>query len=64
MMTEYIVLEQIHKGNINWDDRVKINDSSIQTERKDIDINTADQVTVRICFMQWFLHLIIVRLYL
>jgi len=50
MMTEYIVLEQIHKGNINWDDRVKINDSSIQTERKDVDINTADQVTVRDLF--------------
>ncbi len=50
MMTEYIVLEQIHKGTIKWDDHVKISNHSIQTEGDIIDITTKDQITVRDLF--------------
>ncbi|MBY0599369.1 D-alanyl-D-alanine carboxypeptidase family protein [Bacillus bingmayongensis] len=50
MMTEYIVLEQIHKGRIQWDDHVKINNPSIQTEGDNIDITAKDQITVRDLF--------------
>ncbi|MDR4458755.1 D-alanyl-D-alanine carboxypeptidase family protein, partial [Bacillus tropicus] len=50
MMTEYIVLEQIQKGKIKWDDRVKISNSSIQMEGNNIDITFEDQITIRDLF--------------
>ena len=50
MMTEYIVLEQIYKGKIKWDDRVKISNSAIQTESDSITITPRDQITVRDLF--------------
>ncbi|MEN1936185.1 D-alanyl-D-alanine carboxypeptidase family protein [Paenibacillus sp. 102] len=50
MMTEYIVLEEIQKGKIKWDDLVKISKSSIQTEEDNIEITTKDNITVRDLF--------------
>ncbi|WJE50431.1 D-alanyl-D-alanine carboxypeptidase family protein [Bacillus cereus] len=50
MMTEYIVLEHIHNGTIQWDDHVKINKSAIQTEGDNIEITTKDNITVRDLF--------------
>ncbi|PFE02924.1 D-alanyl-D-alanine carboxypeptidase [Bacillus cereus] len=47
MMTAYILLENIHKGKIHWDDQVKISAKSAQTEGARIPVQAGDVVTVR-----------------
>ncbi|KEK22441.1 D-alanyl-D-alanine carboxypeptidase family protein [Bacillus gaemokensis] len=50
LMTEYIVLEQIHNGTIQWEDRVKISNHTVQTDGDDVDLTPTDQITVRDLF--------------
>ncbi|MFJ8526485.1 D-alanyl-D-alanine carboxypeptidase family protein [Bacillus sp. NPDC094106] len=50
LMTEYIVLEQIHNGVIRWEDHVKINNQIFQVEGNNIDIANREQVTIRDLF--------------
>ncbi|MDM5154497.1 D-alanyl-D-alanine carboxypeptidase family protein [Bacillus sp. DX1.1] len=47
MMTAYIVLENIHKGKIHWEDQVKISAKSSQTDGAGIPVQMGDVLTVK-----------------
>lgn len=47
MMTAYIVLENIHKGNIHWEDQVTISGKSSQTTGASIPIQMGEVLTVK-----------------
>ncbi len=47
MMTAYILLENIHKGKVHWDDQVKISAKSAQAEGARIPVQTGDVLTVK-----------------
>ncbi|KEK24141.1 D-alanyl-D-alanine carboxypeptidase family protein [Bacillus gaemokensis] len=47
MMTAYILLENIHKGKVHWEDQVKISDKSAQTEGARIPVQVGDVLTVK-----------------
>jgi len=47
MMTEYLVLEQLHEGKISWNDEVPVTDHAAGVEGARIDLRTGDRVTVR-----------------
>ena len=47
MMTAYIVLENIHKGNIHWEDQVTISEKSSQTTGASIPIQMGEVLTVK-----------------
>ncbi|PGM60869.1 D-alanyl-D-alanine carboxypeptidase [Bacillus cereus] len=47
LMTEYIVLEQLHDGKIQLDESVKISNEVFQTETSPIQVTSRDKTTVR-----------------
>ncbi|WP_152395335.1 D-alanyl-D-alanine carboxypeptidase family protein [Paenibacillus guangzhouensis] len=47
MMTEYLVLEQLHEGKISWNDEVPITEHAANVEGARIDLRSGDRVTVR-----------------
>jgi len=47
MMTEYLVLEQLHQGKISWNDEVPISSDAAITDGVKIDLRVGDRVTVR-----------------
>jgi len=47
MMTEYLVLEQLHEGKISWNDEVPITEHAASVEGARIDLRAGDRVTVR-----------------
>ncbi|PQZ53254.1 D-alanyl-D-alanine carboxypeptidase [Bacillus sp. MYb209] len=47
LMTEYIVLEQLHDGKIQLDEPVKISNEVFQTETSPIQVTSKDKTTVR-----------------
>ena len=46
-MTEYIVLEQLDKGNIQLDEVVKISNEVFRAETSPIQVTSKDKTTVR-----------------
>ncbi|EOP90472.1 hypothetical protein IGM_02164 [Bacillus cereus HuB4-4] len=50
MMTEYIVLEQIEKGNLKWNDSVTISSNTMNSEGVKLNVNEGDRLTVRELF--------------
>ncbi|ABS21806.1 D-alanyl-D-alanine carboxypeptidase family protein [Bacillus cytotoxicus] len=50
MMTAYLLLENIHKGKVHWEDQVKISAKSAQTEGAKIPLQMNDVVTVKDLF--------------
>ncbi|PEX43240.1 D-alanyl-D-alanine carboxypeptidase [Bacillus cereus] len=47
LMTEYIVMEQLHDGKIQLDESVKIRNEVFQTETSPIQVTSKDNTTVR-----------------
>ncbi|CAH2465901.1 MULTISPECIES: D-alanyl-D-alanine carboxypeptidase family protein [Bacillus] len=47
LMTEYIVMEQLHDGKIQLDESVKISNDVFQTETSPIHVTSNDKTTVR-----------------
>ncbi|WP_242144642.1 MULTISPECIES: D-alanyl-D-alanine carboxypeptidase family protein [unclassified Bacillus cereus group] len=50
MMTAYLLLENIHKGKVHWEDRVNISAKAAQTEGSKIPMQMNDVVTVKDLF--------------
>ncbi|MBU9712879.1 D-alanyl-D-alanine carboxypeptidase family protein [Evansella tamaricis] len=51
MMTEYIILEEIHYGRLSWEDKVTISKTAAQTGGVSIPIESGDQLSLRDLFM-------------
>ncbi|OPA73987.1 D-alanyl-D-alanine carboxypeptidase [Paenibacillus selenitireducens] len=47
MMTEYLVLEQLHQGRLKWEDEVAITDYAANTDGVRIQLHAGEQVTVQ-----------------
>jgi D-alanyl-D-alanine carboxypeptidase len=47
MMTEYLVLEQLHQGRLKWEDKVAITDYAANTDGVRIKLHAGEQVTVQ-----------------
>jgi D-alanyl-D-alanine carboxypeptidase len=47
MMTEYLVLEQLHQGRLKWEDEVAITDYAANTDGVRIKLHAGEQVTVQ-----------------
>ncbi|MBD8498470.1 D-alanyl-D-alanine carboxypeptidase family protein [Paenibacillus arenosi] len=50
LMTEYIVLEHIYKGNLKWNDTVVINATTVDSEGVKIDVDIGDHISVKDLF--------------
>ncbi|MFC7441280.1 DNRLRE domain-containing protein [Laceyella putida] len=51
MMTEYIVLEEIHNNKLSWDDMVQVSARAAGIEEAQIDLQPGEQMTVKDLFM-------------
>lgn len=51
MMTQYLVLEQIEAGLLDWEEQVVINNRSVDSDGVKIDVELGDTLTVRDLFI-------------